>query len=93
MITANLPADNCWNNLFLQVGYGFGSQKNSSGPSDNKYSLSNYCVNLGFNDFFGRHIAFTPKIGYEWETSKNEDTDIKNKWSGLEFGLGASLRF
>ena len=24
MITANLPTDNCWNNLFLQGGYGFG---------------------------------------------------------------------
>jgi hypothetical protein len=93
MITANLPSDNCWNNLFLQGGYGFGSEKNTVGSNDTKYNLTNYCVYLGFNDFFGKHITFTPKIGYEWETSKEENTDLKNKWSGLEFSLGGTLRF
>lgn len=93
MITANLPVDNCWNNLFLQAGYGFGVEKITFGSNDQKYNLTNYGVYLGFNDFFGKHIAFTPKIGYEWATSKEGDTDIKNKWSGLEFGLGATLRF
>lgn len=93
MITANLPSDDCWNNLFLQGGYGFGFEKNSSGSNDIKYSITNYCINLGFNDFFGRHLAFTPKIGYDWETIKNKDTDIKTKYSGLEFGLGGTLHF
>jgi len=93
MITANLPVDNCWNNLFLQGGYGFGVEKNTSGSNDQKSNLTNYGVYLGFNDFFGKHIAFTPKIGYEWATSKEDNTDIKEKSSGFEFGLGATLRF
>ena len=70
-----------------------GDEKNSSGSNDLKYNISNYCFNLGFNDFFGKHIAFTPKIGYEWETFKNTETDVKTKHSGFEFSLGGSLHF
>jgi hypothetical protein len=93
MVTANLPVDNCLNNLFLQGGYGFGSEKNSSGSGDQKTNITNYCFNLGYNDYFSKHIALTPKIGYEWEIFKNTSTNIKTKFSGLEFGLGCSMHF
>lgn len=93
MLTANLPSDDCWNNLFLQGGYGFGYEKTTSGSNDLKYNISNYCFNLGFNDFIGKHIAFTPKIGYDWEAFKNTKTDVKTKYSGFEFSLGGSLHF
>ena len=93
MLTGNLPVENCWNNLFLQTGYGFGQEKTVSGFGTNKENITTFCVNLGFNDFFGKHISFTPKIGYEWETFKDPDTDIKEKWSGIEFSAGVSLHF
>jgi hypothetical protein len=93
MITANLPSEKCWNNLFLQGGYGFGFEKSSSGSGDQKTNITNYCFNLGYNDFFSKHLAFTPKIGYEWESFKNTMTDVKTKFSGFEFGLGGTLHF
>jgi hypothetical protein len=93
MITLNAPAKSCLENLFLQGGYGFGMEKSTSGSSEDKYNTTNLCINLGFNDFIGKHIAFTPKIGYEWESFKNTDTNLKSKQSGLEFGLGGSLHW
>lgn len=93
MITGNLPTDDCWNNLFLQAGYGFGFEKSSSGTNDQKTNITNYGVYVGFNDYFGKHLAFTPKIGYDWETFKNPTTDVKSKFSGFELGLGCSLHF
>lgn len=93
MLTANLPAKNSWNNLFVQGGYGFGYEKSSSGSGNQKNNLSNYCLNLGFNDFFGKHLAFTPKIGYDWQSSKNTTTNVKTQWSGPEFSMGVSLHF
>jgi hypothetical protein len=93
MITLNAPTKNCFENFYLQAGYGFGFEKTKQGSNEDKYNTSNLCINIGFNHFFGKHIAFTPKIGYEWETFKNTDTNIKNKQSGIEFGLGCSLHW
>jgi hypothetical protein len=92
MLTLNLPAKNCANNLFLRGGYGFGFEKVAA-STEQKTNLTKYGFNLGFNDFFGKHIALTPKIGYGWERFKNTTTNAKVKWSGLEFSLGSSLHF
>jgi hypothetical protein len=91
MITLHAPTKDCFENFFLQGGYGFGSEKIKTGTSEIKYNTTNLCINLGFNHFFGRHIAFTPRIGYEWETFKNTTTNIKDKQSGFEFGFGGTL--
>jgi Outer membrane protein beta-barrel domain/TonB-dependent Receptor Plug Domain len=93
MITLNAPTKDCFENFFLQAGYGFGFDKTKIGSTEYKYNTSNLCINLGFNHFFGKYLAFTPKIGHEWETFKNTDTNAKNKQSGFEFGFGCSLHF
>ena len=93
MITLNAPTKDCFENFFLQGGYGFGFDKTKFGSSEVKYNTTNLCINLGFNHFFGRHIAVTPKLGYESETFKNTDTDVKTKQSGFEFGFGCSLHW
>jgi hypothetical protein len=91
MITLNAPAKNCLENLFLQGGYGFGSEKTEIGSTEYKYSTSNLNLSLGFNHFFGKHIALTPKIGYLGQTFKNKDTDVKDRQSGFQVGIGARL--
>jgi len=93
MFTLNEQGKDCFENLYLQAGYGFGFDKDKIGSTEYKYNTTNLSINLGFNHFFGKHIAFTPKIGYESETFKNTDTDVKNKQSGIGFGLGCSLHW
>jgi hypothetical protein len=92
-ITLNAPSDNCWENLFLKGGYGFGMEKSKSGSSEDKYNTTALRINLGYNDMFGKHIAFTPTIGYEFQTFKDTSTDIKDKQSGLAIGMGCSLHW
>jgi hypothetical protein len=93
MITLNAPTKNCFENFYLQAGYAFGFDKDKTGSTEYKYNTTNLCINLGFNHFFGKHIAFTPKIGYESETFKDTNTNAKNKQSGIEFGIGGSLHW
>jgi Outer membrane protein beta-barrel domain len=93
MITLNAPTKDCFENFFLQGGYGFGFDKTKIGSTEYKYNTTNLCINIGFNHFLGKYLAFTPKIGYESETFKNTDTNAKNRQSGFEFGFGGSLRF
>jgi hypothetical protein len=93
MITINAPSKNCLRNLFLEGGYGFGTEKFTSGSTTNKDKLTSFCVNLGYNDFFSNHLSFTPKIGYEWRTFKDDNTNIKTKEHGLEIGLGVGIHW
>lgn len=91
MITLNAPSKDCLENLFLQGGYGFGVHKFESGSSENKFNTTNLSINLGYNLFFGKYLAFTPKIGYESETSKHTENNVKTKQSGFQVGFGCSL--
>lgn len=93
MVTLNMPVQNCWSNLFLQGGYGFGQDKSTSNSSSSKENLSAYGFGLGYNDFFGKHIAFTPKIGYFWETIKDPSTNTEEKWKSFEWSMGVTLHF
>ncbi len=93
LITANLPIKNCWNNLFVQGGYGFGSEKFSSGSFDQKNNQSQVCVNLGYNFLVTDHLSVTPMAGYDWDKSKNTTTDATTKSSGPDIKLGAALWF
>lgn len=93
MFELNMPSDNPGlSNLFLTGGYGFGSQKleykTGSNTSTNKYSTTDLCAGVGYNFFFHKGLSFTPIIGYDMLTSKDKTTDIKTKYSGVEFELG-----
>ena len=93
MITLNAPSKDCLENLFLQAGYGFGVHKYESGSSENKFNTTRLSINLGYNLFFGKHLAFTPKIGYESEKSKHTEINTTSKQSGFEAGFGCSLHW
>ena len=93
MITLNAPSKDCLENLFLEAGYGFGVEKFESGSSENKFNTTNLSINFGYNLFFGKHLAFTPKIGYESETFKHTENNVKTRQSGFEFGFGCSLHW
>ncbi len=90
-IELNLPVQNGLNNMFLKGGITFGSEKNGTSNGTNsstlKTNIFNYCVGLGYNDFFSNRLSFTPIIEYNWDTNKDTDTNLKLKTRGLDFGL------
>ena len=96
-ITGNLPVQNGWNNLFLQFGAGFGTQKDVSkiGNSSTtlKQNIFEICTGVGYNDFFSNNLSITPIIGYDLTTFKNKDTGIKQKSRGFEFQIGMRTLF
>jgi len=55
VLTVQLPVENCWNHLFFQAGYGFGSGKIKADPpagfTEEKYDLTAFRAGLGFNEF------------------------------------------
>ncbi len=95
MLEFNLPVDNGWNNSFLKLGVGFGSEKSTSGSGSNSSSVTDnifsYYALVGYNDFIARRLAFVPRIGYECNTFKNTSTDVKEKSNGIEVELGLRL--
>ncbi len=90
-IELNLPVQNGLNNMFLKGGITFGSGMNgtSNGTSSSslKTNIFNYCVGVGYNDFFTNRLSLTPIIEYDWNTNKDTDTNLKLKTKGLDFGL------
>ncbi|MES2850135.1 MAG: outer membrane beta-barrel protein [Bacteroidota bacterium] len=91
----NLPVSNGWNNLSLEAYYNFGSARststNGSNSSTDKQNISSYGFNFCYNDFFGKRIAITPKLGYQWGNvtyKEDGEDDYKENWNGLYFGLG-----
>ncbi|MDP4264253.1 MAG: hypothetical protein Q8941_17115 [Bacteroidota bacterium] len=80
------------NNLFLQLEGGFGSQKTEYNVSGNstttKYSTTDFGAYIGYNNLIAEKLSFTPLIGYDWETNKNKQTDIKEKYDRFYFGVG-----
>jgi hypothetical protein len=98
VVEYNLPFKNALNNFFVQAGVGIGSGRvkieEENEPDDiDKNKLFNVGVGIGYNDFFANRLSFTPYIGYEWNTRKNTDTDVKQKSRGFEFGLGIRTFF
>ncbi|HYM93795.1 MAG TPA: outer membrane beta-barrel protein [Chitinophagaceae bacterium] len=96
-LTFNLPTTGGWNNAFLQTYGGVGSETDKTTTGTNtittKYSTSNYGFGIGYNDFFANRLSFTPIIGYEWNSSKNKDTNVKNKNHGLYLQMGVQMHF
>ncbi|HWY35241.1 MAG TPA: hypothetical protein VNX68_11385 [Nitrosopumilaceae archaeon] len=90
-IELNLPVRNGLNDMFLKGGVTFGSGKNGTSNGTNSSSqqtnVFNYCVGLGYNDFFTNRLSFTPIVEYNWNTNKYTDTDLKYKTRGVDFGM------
>lgn len=98
VVEYNLPFKNAWNNFFVQASAGIGTARvkyEEDGEPDeiDKDGLFNFGVGIGYNDFFANRLAVTPYVGYEWNTRKNKDTDIKQKSRGFEFGIGIRSYF
>jgi hypothetical protein len=90
-IELNLPVQNALNNMFIKGGITFGSQKNgsSNGTSSSSFqtNIFEYCVGLGYNDFFSNRLSFTPIVEYNWNTNKFTDTSLKLRTRGFDFGM------
>ena len=93
--TLNLPAKNCWNNLFLELEGGVGSTKFKSdvgtGTNTNKLDFTTYGGSLGFNYHLSSEVALTPKLGYTFENIESSGSNVEIKSRGPEARLG--LRF
>jgi hypothetical protein len=97
MVVLNAPVDNGWNNSFLQFKVGFGAETNTSSGGTNssteKNNIFGYSGMFGYNDLVARKVAITAKIGYEWNSFKNTDTDTKQKSNGPAFEMGTKFIF
>ena len=98
MLELNMPSDNKGlNNLFVRGGYGFGTQRTeyTSGNTTNttKYSTTDFCVGLGYNFFFHKGLSFTPIFDYDMATSKEKNSNIKQKFNGPELSIGVRKFF
>ena len=80
-IIAQVPVEGPLNNLFLQAGYNYTHVKQSS---QNKQLNGYLGVRAGYNYFFTKNLALTPKFGYETgrETRKSVGGDLVSKWRG-----------
>lgn len=97
IITYNFPIAGLGNNLFIQGYAGVGSDTYKTTYNNNtntlKYSNSTYGADIGYNSFFSNRLSLTPKVGYEWNTSKNKDTDVKQKQRGIYLAAGVQYHF
>lgn len=96
-ITANVPVDNCWRNVFLKAGVNFGSDTYKvdafGNTSTDKYSQMGFNAGVGFNHFIEKHTAFSATVGYRSNTTKEKDTDDESKTSGIFVSGGLRFSF
>jgi hypothetical protein len=97
-IQANLPVTGTLNNSFGFVGYGFGGSKDKTTGTNNqttetKYNTSELSFGVGYNLYMAKNLALVPIINYSMYTSKEVDSDEKNKWSGIEAGFSMRYSF
>ena len=96
-ITAHVPVNNCWRNLFGEVGAGFGSSKDEtkSGLQNYTYenSRSSYWGGVGYDFVFSPSLSFTPIAEYVSCTDKEKDNDHESKTSGLNVRMGFRYMF
>jgi Autotransporter beta-domain len=94
-IQANLPVEGKLNNSFLFAGYGFGGSREKTTSANNetterKYNNSKISFGAGYNMFMAKSLALVPVLNYSMHTSKDADSDAKDKRKGFEAEL--SLR-
>lgn len=97
MVMLNAPTQNAAQNLFLEFGYGFGSQKSKTeygGDTDEvKEGLSKFAIGIGYNYFITPKTALTPFVQWEQLTEKDKDTDIKTVYRGINAGISWNVFF
>jgi hypothetical protein len=74
----NLPLDGCLNNLFANGGFGFGFDKSNYSNGYESKTTNNilaWYLGAGYNYFFGKHLALTPKLTFESDTYKPKDSE------------------
>lgn len=95
MVVYHAPVDGCLNNLFVDVGVGFGcfrygyEYEGSSEPT--KGSQVVFSGGLGYNVFFSDNIALTPYVAYTSKAEKIKDSDQKTNYSGISTGVLINL--
>lgn len=95
-ISAQLPVDGLLNNFFLQAGYNYTHIKETGNNITNRGYLG---LRAGYNLFFTRSLALTPKLGYELgkQTSKSTggggDRISKYRGPAAELGIRAWLNW
>lgn len=96
-ITGHVPVDNCWRNLFGEVGVAFGSAKDESKSgsfnSEQEESLTNLWGGIGYNFVISPNLSFTPIADYVSRKSKDKDTDAESKTTGLNVRFGLRYMF
>jgi hypothetical protein len=96
MVQFNLPVENGWNNAFLKLQLAIGSirskQEYGSNSSIDKQDMLTYTGMVGYNYFIAKKLALTPRIGYEWENTKDVSAGgDQTKAHGLVSDLGIRL--
>jgi hypothetical protein len=95
MLELNAPFSKGWNNLFLNLEAGFGrensSNSNFTSSTSTKTNIFNYGGFIGYNNFFSKYVALTPKLGYEFSSLKFSDSDYKQHNNGIKFEVGLRL--
>jgi hypothetical protein len=94
-IEINAPSHGGLNNLFLDLGLGFGAQNNKTNSGSNstsdKTNIFSFGASMGYNYLFARDIAFTPKIGYMSNSFTYSGSNNKGYSQGPKLDLG--IRF
>ena len=94
-ISAHAPVDGPLNNLFLQAGYNYTHTNLGGTATQNKALLG---LRAGYNFFFTRSLALTPKVGYETgretlKAGRNDNRVSKVSGPAAELGIRAWLNW
>jgi hypothetical protein len=92
-VTANVPVENGWRNVFFRAGGQFGSErfqiKTGSNTNTDKYGLSGFHLGLGHNTIIADQTALSLYLNYRSTTVKEKGTDDKTQQRGP--GVSAGL--
>jgi hypothetical protein len=98
MARYNAPIEGPLNHLYADAGFGFGSSNTKNVFSGNetktKNGVTGFEIGIGYNVPFTEELAFSIQGGYAGTTTKDQDTDIKDKRGGfsMHYGLSYKLR-
>jgi hypothetical protein len=92
IVRYHIPVDNPLRNLYGEGNFGVGLSntklETGGNTTKDKYSLTSWGVNLGYDYNLAKRFAISPYLGYGGEVSKSKSTDIKTSYAGLMAGIG-----
>jgi hypothetical protein len=96
-VTANLPVNNGWRNLFVQGRYTLESNKYKtvSGTFNNTDNFRDrgFTVGFGYNSFIEEHTAMTIYLGYRSITTRDKSNGDESTNRGLYIDAGTRISF